>query len=59
MGELVTRQASVITARDLPRLAPRQRLVGSPLLHPADVTYKMDIGKRSLADQTTWHFAVE
>jgi hypothetical protein len=55
----VTRQASVITNRDLPRLAPRQRLIGSPVLHPTDVTYKMDIGKHTLADKTTWHFAVE
>jgi hypothetical protein len=55
----VTRQASVMTTRDLPRLAPRHRLAGNPLLHPADVNYRMDIGKRTLADKTTWHFAVE
>jgi hypothetical protein len=55
----VTKQASVIANRDLPRLAPRQRLIGSPVLHPTDVSYKLTIGKHTLADQTTWHFAVE
>jgi hypothetical protein len=55
----VTKQASVITARELARMTPTQQSAVSSTLHTADVSHKMHIGKHNLSDKTAWYFMVE
>lgn len=53
-------RAFAITARDLAERRRRGEVLAEAALHPADLTYRLEIGKKaSMSEKTTWHFAAE